>query len=180
MPAHFFSDESGDDRGYDRFRIRLGAVRVEVGADVSDVTVHDVSVSGILLETEQRLAAGVQIVFAFPDSFRCEARIVWASNDFYGAEFTEGLSPADLTRIYAASQIVWPKFKDEEPSDFADLRQDPDIVDTPPSDALEHDRDPRTVDDADKLPLPTRLKIIFGMASLSWAIIGGGVWLAFG
>lgn len=180
MPANFFRDQSGDDRGYDRFRIRLGAVRVEVGADVSDLTVHDVSASGILLETDQRLASGAQIVVAFPDSFRREARIVWASNDFYGAEFTEGLNPAELARIYSASQIVWPAFKGEQRPDFFDLRQSRDIVDTPASDALAQDSDDRALDNADKLPLPTRLKVIFGMATLCWTIIGGVIWLALG
>ena len=178
MPAHFLSDESGDDRGYDRFRIRLGAVRVEVEADVSDVTIHDVSASGILLETDQRLAAGIHIEIAFSNSFRREARIVWASNDLYGAEFTERLCSANLARIYSASRIVWPDFKTEEDPDFFDLRRGQESIDTPASDARDHDRDDRNLGHADKLSLPTRLKVIFGMTTLCWAIIGGGVWLA--
>lgn len=178
IPALLFRDESDEARGHERYRVRIGAVRIELGADVSDLTVHDVSASGILLETDQELATGLRIAVEFPESVRREAHIVWASNNFYGARFTKELSPTELGRIYAASDVVWPDFGREEYPDPIKLRRGRYIGDTAATAAVETSGDDLGLGSGDKLPLKTRLAVIFGMAGFCWAIIGGGAWLA--
>lgn len=177
ISATLFRDQADEDRGHERLRVHLGAVRVDLSAEASALTVHDVSASGILLETDQKLVAGSRIIVEFPLSLRRQARVVWASNNFYGAQFTQALSPSELGIIYSASQVVWPNFSRDARSAPRDPRQGQDhsaSADNPVG------RDSLGASSEDRLSLSTRLKIIFGFTTFSWALIGAGAWVAFG
>ncbi|MBE9171415.1 PilZ domain-containing protein [Pleurocapsales cyanobacterium LEGE 06147] len=178
LPAILFRDQLDDDRGHERHRIRLGSVRAGIATKSYDLTVHDVSASGILLETDQNLSAGLRIAVEFSESLRRQARIVWASNQFYGAKFTVDLSPAELRRIYSASDVIWPNFRPGERPVASSLWQDRDKFNTVATAGCRNNSDVWRHDGADKLPLSSRLKMIVGMAALPWAIISGGLWLA--
>jgi hypothetical protein len=180
LPAIIFRDELDDDRGAERHRIRLGAVRAGIATESYDLTVHDVSASGILLETDQDLSAGLRIEVEFSESLSRQARVVWASNQFYGAKFIVGLSPAELRRIYSASDVVWPNFRSGERPVASSLKQDPNKFNIVATAGSWNNSDASRHDGADKLPLSSRLKMIVGMAALPWAIISGGLWLALG
>ena len=68
------------------------------GAKVN-VTVHNLSAAGLLLQTALKLDVGDHLTIDLPDAGSAEAVIVWRSNQLYGCTFREMLSSGALAAI---------------------------------------------------------------------------------
>jgi PilZ domain len=93
--AHFEEFEpEGDRRRSPRRALRLG---VGQGEDGEPVTIHDLSLSGALLETSTPMLVGAAFEFELAQTGWVEARIVWSSGEYYGCQFDLPISPSALS-----------------------------------------------------------------------------------
>ena len=67
----------------------------------ANVTIHNISAAGLLLETEVPLAEGEAFTIELPEIGRVEARIVWVSGRLYGCAFEQALGQG----VLAAAQL---------------------------------------------------------------------------
>lgn len=93
MLAHFEDLEPKDDRRrYLRRGLLLGA-----GTGGEPVTVHDLSLTGALLETSVPMLVGAIFEIELPHAGGVEATVIWNSGEFYGCQFELPISPAALS-----------------------------------------------------------------------------------
>jgi DNA-binding XRE family transcriptional regulator len=85
-----------------RRALRLEASGMLPGGQDANVTIHNISVTGLLLETGVDLASGEALSLALPEAGIVEAAIIWRSGQLYGCAFSAPLSPAAL----AAAQLA--------------------------------------------------------------------------
>ena len=67
----------------------------------ANVTIHNISSAGLLMETELDLAEGDELAIELPEAGAVSASVVWRSERLFGCAFDEVLSPAAL----AAAQL---------------------------------------------------------------------------
>lgn len=67
----------------------------------ANLTVHNISAAGLLIETAVPLAEGEQLALELPEAGAVVATVVWHSERLYGCAFAEPLGPAAL----AAAQL---------------------------------------------------------------------------
>ena len=67
----------------------------------ANVTIHNISPAGLLIETELDLAQGDELAIELPEAGAVSASVVWRSERLFGCAFDAALSPAAL----AAAQL---------------------------------------------------------------------------
>jgi len=93
MLAYFEELEPREDRRrWARRSLRFGA-----GANDDSVTIHDLSLTGALLETSIPMLVGAIFEVELPHAGTIEAEIVWNGGEFYGCQFSLPISPAALS-----------------------------------------------------------------------------------
>ncbi len=97
IEARFDSEFSADPRGARRRTLHLGVSgRFSSGSDGA-VTVHNISATGMLIETATTLAEGETIVVDLPEAGEREARVVWVDAPMHGCRFDEQLGTGALS-----------------------------------------------------------------------------------
>lgn len=92
MLAYFEEREpEGDRRRSVRRALRLGA------GSADSITIHDLSLTGALLETSIPMLVGAEFEVELPHAGNVKASIVWNSGEFYGCQFNLPISPAALS-----------------------------------------------------------------------------------
>lgn len=86
-----------------RLTLRLEAVG-STGTGLTDVLVHNLSATGLLLESPLALTAGEKFAIDLPHAGTTRAKVVWASGTLYGCEFHTPLSPATLSAAQLRSR----------------------------------------------------------------------------
>jgi PilZ domain len=111
MVAYFEEREpEGDRRRSVRRALRLGAATGGV-----TVTIHDLSLTGALLETSVPMLVGAEFEVELPHAGNVKASIVWNSGEYYGCQFNLPISPAALSAALLQSAPA-----DQPPSDHHD------------------------------------------------------------
>ncbi|WP_160746482.1 helix-turn-helix domain-containing protein [Croceibacterium soli] len=85
-----------------RRKLRLLAPGASSSGEALNVVVHDLSETGLLLQTSGQLSVGERIEVVLPHAGPTEADVVWASNEFFGCKFEKRISRATLS----ASQLL--------------------------------------------------------------------------
>lgn len=121
MVAYFEERAPKDDR---RRNLRR-ALKLGVGTGSGEtVTIHDLSLTGALLETSTGMLVGSAFEVDLPQAGSIEASIVWNSGEFYGCQFNLPISPAVLSAALLQSQ---PQSTDDtsraEPDPLTELQQ---------------------------------------------------------
>lgn len=93
IAAHFTSDQ----RGNARRTLRLEALGATARGDSTSVTVHNLSLTGLLLESSADLAVGELIELELPEAGVVEARVAWRDGAFAGCQFTAPIGAAALS-----------------------------------------------------------------------------------
>lgn len=92
-------------RGAPRRALLLETSGILAGADpeglTANVTIHNISAAGLLLETALVLAEGEQLALDLPEAGAVVASVVWRSEHLYGCAFAAPLTAAAL----AAAQL---------------------------------------------------------------------------
>lgn len=91
----------GSQRSTPRRALRLETSGFFAGAGEANVTIHNISAAGLLLETALLLAEGEQLALDLPEAGAVIATVVWRSEHLYGCAFAVPLGPAAL----AAAQL---------------------------------------------------------------------------
>lgn len=88
-------------RGAPRRALLLETSGFFAGAGEANVTIHNISAAGLLLETEVVLEEGEQLALDLPEAGAVIATVVWRSEQLYGCAFAAPLGTAAL----AAAQL---------------------------------------------------------------------------
>lgn len=97
MLAHFADgSEAVERRRSARRSLQLDIAGAPESAS-AQVTIHDLSLSGALLETSIALGIGERFSVELPHAGGVEAVVVWNSGEFYGCQFTAPIPPAALS-----------------------------------------------------------------------------------
>jgi hypothetical protein len=123
----------------------------------SIVLIHDLSSTGLLLETATSLDIGSPVAIELPHAGRCAATVVWDSGSLFGCQFDTPIPKAAVS----AALLLSPAAHEQRGSGARDFG---------PWTAAEGE--------ADKLPLRTRLWIHIGLAAASACLIAGAIALA--
>jgi hypothetical protein len=107
------SDSTASRRSAARRTLRLQALGATASQPDAQVVIHDLSLTGLLIETSAGLAAGERIDVEIPEAGPTEAKVVWNSGRFYGCKFRRPIPPAALSSAILRS----PPSSAEENSD---------------------------------------------------------------
>jgi transcriptional regulator with XRE-family HTH domain len=91
---------STPDHRAERRQLRL-EVTGELNGSRANVTVHNISESGLLVETDQALGVGEWFNLTLPEAGTVEAEVVWVSGQLHGCRFAAPVSRGALS----ASQL---------------------------------------------------------------------------
>lgn len=80
-----------------RRKLRLNVARKTGDGRTGDVLIHDLSTSGILVQTDDMLAIGEIIEVELPRTGVHHIEVVWGSGTFYGCRFLEPVPPAAVS-----------------------------------------------------------------------------------
>lgn len=96
IAAHFDEQTAADERGAPRRTLRLS---VEGRSDAGEgaVTVHNISATGLLIETALPLSEGDSFAVDLPEAAGTAAQVVWASAPMYGCRLHAELGTAALS-----------------------------------------------------------------------------------
>ena len=95
--AHFAEESRGEQRGSARRALRLDIPSEVPPAGEVAVTIHDLSLTGVLIETLAPLNEGATFQIELPEAGSVEATVVWASGALFGCRFNRPISPAALS-----------------------------------------------------------------------------------
>jgi len=105
ISAHF--EELSEFPGRDARRmLRLDTTGALATGSATVVTIHNISATGLLLETAAELAEGEEVAVELPLAGLCQARVVWRSDGFFGCRFASALSQAALAAAELRSEAV--------------------------------------------------------------------------
>lgn len=97
IPAHFEKDHAQPRANRRRLLLKTQGA-LETGLS-TQVLVHNVSATGLLLETADEMEIAETIDLSLPETGVVRASVVWASGRFYGCAFETPLSPAVLSAV---------------------------------------------------------------------------------
>lgn len=97
MLARFEEDGAKDKRSAARRSLRLTLRGPGAGSGGQKLIVHDLSSTGLLLETTERLSVGEMFRVRLPEATATKALVVWHSGHFYGCQFKRPISTAALS-----------------------------------------------------------------------------------
>jgi hypothetical protein len=91
------SSSTSNRRSAARRTLRLQAAGATASEPGAQVVIHDLSLTGLLIETSAGLAAGERIDIEIPEAGPTEATVVWNSGRFFGCKFRRPIPPAALS-----------------------------------------------------------------------------------
>lgn len=109
IAAHFaLPTEQTDTRRKPRRQLQLAAMGALTTGESTAVTIHNISATGILLETQTALAEAERIDINLPDAGPVSARVIWVSENFYGCRFDAELPLGVLSSLELRSPAPTP------------------------------------------------------------------------
>lgn len=81
----------------DRRRAVRRALKLGVADGEQTATVHDLSLTGALIETSVPMLVGQTFEVEMPQAGKIDATIVWNSGEFYGCQFDLPIAPSALS-----------------------------------------------------------------------------------
>ena len=141
-----------------RRSLRLGSVMWDSGVEI---VIHDISATGMLIETSQELSTGETLIIDLPESGETPATVAWNSGQYFGCQFELSIPAATVSAALLRSSPL---------GAIAPIDRGPDLsmLNSPVAEAVEEDV--RVKDD--RYSLRTRGLVIVGLCGLSWALIG--------
>lgn len=153
---------TADRRGWQRRRLSLGSSLQSTG---DDVTIHDISASGMLIETAAELAVFDALEIELPETGITPALVIWNSGQYFGCEFKQRLSQGAISAALLRSQ----------PAASAELELPLPLPEPQSQESTPGESESQDLLEEQKAPFGVRLRVIFGSALLLWALI---IWAA--
>lgn len=98
-------EQQGGKRRNARRNLRLQTQGISAARGATEVLIHNISASGLLLESEAALAPGEEIAIELPHAGTTAAHVIWASGRLYGCEFDVALSAGALSAVELRSTV---------------------------------------------------------------------------
>lgn len=109
ITGYFLPSAPGADRRQDsRRKLSLLARGAQHDGTGIAVRIHNISGTGLLLESDVKLAAGDRIEIELPHAGDITAVVIWASGRHFGCQFEGPVSPATLSAVELKSAIEPP------------------------------------------------------------------------
>src|SRR5690348_14486107 len=86
--------ETRNRRSAPRRKLSLGAVLADTG---DEAVIHDLSTTGILIETRAALATFEQLQLELPETGQVVATVMWNSGQYFGCEFHKPIPQAAIS-----------------------------------------------------------------------------------
>ena len=102
MPLEAYMDlvpAQPDERGNARRCLKLEASGSLASGEIANVTIHNASTSGLLLETELPLGEREALLVDLPQAGTVLARTVWSSGKLIGCKFDKEIKPSVLSAL---------------------------------------------------------------------------------
>lgn len=125
----------------------------------ADVLIHNLSTTGLLIETSASLSIGEVLAVEIPHTGATLAVVMWNSGDLFGCEFVAPVPNAAISASLLQNPIERPS---TVPAAETEPHQDSDHADVLADDAAVA---------STRLPLRTRALIIVGSSLLAWTLI---------
>ncbi|AJA07508.1 type IV pilus assembly PilZ [Sphingopyxis fribergensis] len=104
--GHFLPSAPGGEKRFDaRRKLSLLASGLRHDGTGLEVQIHNISGTGLLLESDVKLAAGDRIEIELPHAGDITAVVIWASGRLFGCQFEGPVSPATLSAVELKSAI---------------------------------------------------------------------------
>lgn len=104
IEARLETHPQADRRGTPRRELRLQLDSLAANNKRSNVTVLDISQTGMLMQTSSRLSPGDSLQIELPEAGPQAAEVIWTSGEFVGCRFAEPLSSAALSAARLRSE----------------------------------------------------------------------------
>ena len=105
--GQFLPSAPGDDQRQDvRRKLSLLARGVKPDGTGIEVQIHNISGTGLLFESDIKLAACDRIEIELPHAGDITAVVIWASGRLFGCQFEGPVSPATLSAVELKSAIA--------------------------------------------------------------------------
>ena len=101
IPAKLRTTPAADRRNWPRYELRLGS-SLQVSGE--NVTIHNLSSTGMLIETQARLCSFDNLEVDLPVAGVTRASVVWSSGRFYGCKFKQPLSKSMISAALLRGQ----------------------------------------------------------------------------
>jgi hypothetical protein len=144
--AHLERVESRNRRSSPRRQLSLGAVLPGTG---DEAVIHDLSTTGILIETKADLATFEQLQLELPEAGTVVATVVWNSGHYFGCEFHKPISRAAISAALLRNPVAEHLLATSE---------------------AQAEKTEEAIAD-DRYPFGVRLRVILGASLGLWAII---------
>jgi hypothetical protein len=113
--GHFLPSVPSADKRHDaRRKLSLLASGSQHDGTGIEVQIHNISGTGLLLESDIKLAAGDRIEIELPHAGDITAVVIWASGRLFGCQFEGPVSPATLSAVELKSAVALGTRLDEE------------------------------------------------------------------
>ena len=109
---------SVDGRRHSRRALQLHTSGVSQSGAPANVTIHNLSAVGLLIETRLELVPGERLAIGLPDVGTVDAEVVWVSEQLYGCAFEKALSQGALAASEIQSAPESPQSRPEPLSPF--------------------------------------------------------------
>ena len=104
--GHFLPSPGADKRHDARRKLSLLASGLKHDGTGIEVQIHNISGTGLLLESDIKLAAGDRIDIQLPHAGDITAVVIWASGRLFGCQFEGPVSPATLSAVELKSAVA--------------------------------------------------------------------------
>jgi transcriptional regulator with XRE-family HTH domain len=93
-------------RGTTRHQMRLRVRGAPVSGDAAEVVIHNLSATGMLIESASPLAIDDEIAVELPETAATTAKVVWSGGQFFGCAFERPLSAAAVSAAQLRSEPI--------------------------------------------------------------------------
>jgi len=124
MPMVAYFEElspTADRRRSVRRALHLGA---QAGDSAEAATIHDLSLTGALIETSVPMLVGSTFEVDRPNSGLTEASVVWNSGEYYGCQFALPISPATLSAALLQAEAQAPSDAHDPVAELRELNSE--------------------------------------------------------
>lgn len=107
LPAHIEESSGSPANAREpRRTIRLNATGELPSGDHASVNVHNISRTGLLIETDSAMAVGESFAIDLPEAGPTLAHVVWQSENLHGCRFEQPLTNAVLSAAQLRSAVI--------------------------------------------------------------------------
>lgn len=153
LQARLASSQAGNRRSSPRRTLRLEST---LAGESDAVTIHDISSTGLLLETGASLAEGQKFNVDLPEIGVTQATVIWASARYFGCRFKASVPKAAISAALLRSPIALPDPASEERAwELLGAQVE----------------EPKSATDPGELSFAGKMRVIVGASLALWALI---------